>query len=610
MLAQHRPKYRLRLGLTSACLAFVWLLGCGSSEPSSPALGASASSGSDESAGARNRGGSGGLDLTRNDAGSNDAGAANDCQRQVTLQAVTLGEPAPFDLVIVADHSMSLTWSRDELAKGLQDLLTHVQGRQVRVFLLTPTQYGASSAAAKKALTGDAVVSWQDPVSGKPFEDAMTEYSQTCTDSAGAAIDCPAPEGPTPYQVHGTWAFAMPEPVATISPDMTDAAFAAQAAAVQSAILAIGGTGSPHEQPLCTLARYVSQPAAKLPKNAVFLLITDEDDESTPDECLQSYESALQVYKTEQSATSCSAGCDAYRYSMLGTNRWLRLPYTCAAFTDTGTRIAGTDRSGWYNLGAVGTCDSITPGPCSDAERASVAAFCDSGLSLVDCTRECASQELPCKVDLPDPGIDACTQSFSYDGQTWPNLEGYCASRGSAWHDCTGGGVNLQYTQNFAGTYSHVNVTGGSTNTADIAAYVKNTAATAFAAGGYLLEGIVFEPSFSCALGSGQSYATNLANFIGDPSHLFPLCESYAPALDGVVDFAQTLVQTQFALALQSDEHITRVTVVAKDQSERRLTDQDYHFAAGTLELEAAAIRASDVNLRVEITSDCRPVIR
>lgn len=56
-----------------------------------------------------------------------------------------LGEPAPFDLVIVADHSMSLAWSRDELSKGLQDLLANVEGRQVRVFLLTPTQYGASS---------------------------------------------------------------------------------------------------------------------------------------------------------------------------------------------------------------------------------------------------------------------------------------------------------------------------------------------------------------------------------------------------------------------------------------------------------------------------------
>ena len=32
-----------------------------------------------------------------------------ECQREVSLQAVTLGEPAPFDLIIVADHSGSLS---------------------------------------------------------------------------------------------------------------------------------------------------------------------------------------------------------------------------------------------------------------------------------------------------------------------------------------------------------------------------------------------------------------------------------------------------------------------------------------------------------------------
>src|SRR6185295_3732443 len=73
-----------------------------------------------------------------------EGGAGGDCEREVTLQAVVLGEPAPFDLVIVADHSQSLAWSRDELSSGLRELLTHAEGRDVRVFLLTPTQYGAS----------------------------------------------------------------------------------------------------------------------------------------------------------------------------------------------------------------------------------------------------------------------------------------------------------------------------------------------------------------------------------------------------------------------------------------------------------------------------------
>jgi hypothetical protein len=572
-------------------------------------IGCGSTGGSNGANGGGSNGGMGGLNVSV--AGASDGGASDDCEREVTLQAVKLGEPAPFDLVIVADHSMSLAWSRDELSQGLQDLLTNVQGRDVRVFLLTPTQYGASSAAARKALTGDAVVGWQDPVSGNAYEDAVTEYSQSCTDPAGAPIDCPDPKGKIPYTVRGTWAFEMPEPIATISPDMSAAAFAAEAEAVQTAILAAFGTGSPQEQSLCTLARYISQPPAQLPQNAVFLLITDEDDVSQPDDCLQSYESELKAYKVEQGATACNSGCDAYRYTMRGTRHWQRMPFTCAAFTDTGDRIAGTDKNSWYNLATVASCDSIVPGPCTDAERATIEPLCDSGLELAECTRECASQDIPCSVDLPQAGIDACTSSFSHNGQTWPNLAAYCAAQGSGWHDCSGGGVKLQYIENYSGTYQHTNVTPGTTNTADIGSYFKNMAAKTFSAGGYLLEGIVLHPSFSCELGSGQSYATNLSQFIGDQTHIFPLCEAYAPALDGVLGFAQTLIQTQFTLQLKDDEHVTSVIIIANDGSERQLPSAAYDFdaATGTLKVDPMSIRGDDANLRVEITSDCRPIV-
>jgi hypothetical protein len=214
-------------------------------------------------------------------------------------------------------------------------------------------------------------------------------------------------------------------------------------------------------------------------------------------------------------------------------------------------------------------------------------------------------------VDLPQAGVDACSSPFSYNGQTWPNLAGYCSSQGSGWHDCSGGGVKLQYAESYSGTYSHVNVTPGTTNTADIGAYFKNQAAKAFAGGSYLLEGILFDPSFSCKLGSGQSYAANLARFIDNPSHLFALCESYAPALDGVLGFAQTLLQTEFSLDLKADEHITAVIVIAKDGRERNLTDTAYDFDTSTavLKIDPASIAANDANLRVEITSDCRPVV-
>jgi hypothetical protein len=599
----------------ATCLALTILAACGASTESPPNSLVSSGAGGElvasggASAGVGARGGVGGSVTVT--VPVPEGGAGGDCERELTLQAVTLGEPPPFDLIIVADHSMSLAWSRDELSRGLRDLLTHVQGRAVRIFLLTPTQYGASSADARVPLTGNAVVPWQDPATGGAYEDAMTSYSQACTDPAGAVIACPDPKGKTPYKVEGKWAFVMPEPIATLEPNMTPQAFAAEADAVKAAILAIGGTGSPHEQPLCTLARYVSQPAEKLPKNAVFLIISDEDDVSTPDDCMVSHKGELKLSRVEQGALACSTGCDAYRYTMNGVRHWKRFPFTCAAFNDTGVRISGTEKSSWYNRDFQANCDGIVPGPCSDAEKAEVARFCDSGLMLADCSRECASQDIACSVDLGDPSNNACSGSFQFNGQAWQNLAAYCATQGSGWGTCSGGGVKFQYADSYSGSYSHTNLMSGMTTDA-VAAYIKTKVGAAFAAGSTLLEGIVFDPSFPCALGSGQSYATNIARFVADKSRLFPLCESYAPALEGVLGFAQALIQTEFVLSLKPDEHVTSVVVIAKDGTRRSLAPSEYRFdeATGKLTIARPSLRSTDANLRVEITSDCRPIIR
>jgi hypothetical protein len=564
--------------------------------------------------GAGSKGGSGGSGGTGGTGGSitiEDAGAGGACEREVTLQAVVLGEPAPFDLVIVADHSQSLAWSRDELSSGLHDLLTNVQGRAVRVFLLTPTQYGASSASARMPLTGAAVVAWQDPMTMAAYEDAMTTYAQSCTDADGASIACPDARGKVAYKQHGEWSFVMPEPIAMLTSSMTDAEFAAEQNAVADAILAIGGTGSPHEQPLCTLARYVGQEPNQLPENAVFVVISDEDDVSKPDDCLATLDSELKSFKTENGSTPCTSNCDVYRYSMTGHYLWERHPYTCSAYTDTGDLIPGTDMSSYYNYGYRASCDGVTPGPCTDSERAEIQPFCESGLKVSSCTVECASMDYPCRVDLPDASIDACAQAFKFNGTTWPNLPAYCATVGSDWHDCTGGGLTLTYDESFSGT----DTLGALVPGADVSAlgsYFKAKAAQLFGAGKFLVEGIVFEPGFSCSLGEGQSYATNIGQMIGDSTHLFPLCQSYAPALKGVLDFAQALIQTKFTLNLEDDEHVTAVVVIAKDGSERTLGASQYTFdeTTGLLSIQTNVLRGTDANLRVEVTSDCRAIVR
>jgi len=149
-------------------------------------------------------------------------------------------------------------------------------------------------------------------------------------------------------------------------------------------------------------------------------------------------------------------------------------------------------------------------------------------------------------------------------------------------------------------------------STADIGAYFKSKASSVFKPNAYQLEAIVLEPEFSCSPGQGQSYAVNLAQFVGDKSHLFPICESYAPALAGVLSFAQGLIQTDFTLKLAPDEHVTQVRVIAKDGGERLLDGSAYTYSpmTHTLSLSRSALTSLDSRLRVEVTSECRPVVK
>ena len=184
---------------------------------------------------------------------------------------------------------------------------------------------------------------------------------------------------------------------------------------------------------------------------------------------------------------------------------------------------------------------------------------------------------------------------------------------GEGWHDCGFEGENLGTINNtiLSPSHSFTNVMPGST-TADVARYFSAERAEAFGPGRSLLEGIVLDPSFGCTLGGGQSYATNIESVVADPKHVFPLCESYAPALDGVLDFAQTLLQTEYSLTLKDDEHVTSVVIIGKDGTERTLDMGSYTFdeATGLLSFGPSVLRGSDVDLRIEVTSDCRPIVR
>ncbi|MDQ2646673.1 MAG: hypothetical protein M3020_22890 [Myxococcota bacterium] len=537
-------------------------------------------------------------------------GPPPECLREVTLTGVTLLEPPPFDLVIVADHSGSLAWSREELAEGLTNLLDNVRGRSVRISLLTPTQYGASSALAQMPLSGDDLVLWKDPATGLAYENAVTEFTRTCTDFDGAPMPCPDALSSTPVKIRGEWSFRMPQPIAMLTPELDETAFAAQQAQVSNAILGLGANGSSVEQPLCTLSRYVTQDQASLPSHAVFLVISDEDDTSLPRECLAGYDA--EVRDTAPSFTPCSGeACDAYRYSMAGRIQFQQLAMRCAAFDDLGNPIPGTEQPIGLSDGSSAGCDAMGEGPCTTEEFTKAAPFCDSGLELVGCDRQCIDTELACSLDRPSRDIDVCTSSFEDNGTTYRDLADYCAR---VWKvtsgTCSVSGVNIAPSQNVTGGLTPRPLVYGDDVTA-LSKYIHSNATEKFGAGNYLAEAIVFDPAFSCPINAGQSYAKNLVDFVGDRSKVFPLCESYAPALNGIWGFAQSLITTSYPLKIKSDEHVTAVVIIGKDGAERTLDASQYEHDedTGILEINRDAIRGTDTTLRVEITSECRKII-
>lgn len=543
------------------------------------------------------------------------------CTRSVNLRGVAITRPVPFDVVIVADNSDSLSWSHDSLSSGLKNLLSRVHGHEARFFVLTTTQYGSSSQDAVSPITGSELVSWHDAISGEAFANPVTKYSQTCTDSSGTAKACPKP--PHTYtdswKVKGTWQLQMPPPVAAITADMNADEIAAQQKLIADAVLGLGGGGSPQEQPICTLLRYIKQSPTALPKHAVFVVLTDEDDTSSPDVCLAGYD-AYQTTNVASGSVHCDSDCPEYLYIAFRPNQELHLDFSCIPVDDKGTahpesatKKSMTAESISRCLGDAGTTTIST---CTDADLVKAGIECGAGTEVKDCNRTCliGQSTLQCSVRRPDNQTDLCTQPFDLGSKHYSSLLDYCAQQsGGTWKDCRAQGLKPATTDAGSGVSygeSKTPLVAGKSATDMIQAF-KTSADTLIGKGNYSVEAIVLDPSFSCPLNPGQSYASNLRSLATSPADVFPLCQDYAPAIERIASFADYLIQTSFALDLDKYEDIDTVVVTSKQSSKRTASPSSYSYdrSAKLLRFGAGALTAQDDFLDVNVARYCEPVI-
>ncbi len=539
------------------------------------------------------------------------------CEREIEFEAVVLSDPEPFDVIIVADHSQSLGWSKDDLSSGLSQLLANIGGRNARFFVLTPTQYGASSSASNR-FGRDDLVPWRDPVTGTPYENEVTRYTETCTDGAEQIIDCP--EDPSALEqditIEGRFEFVMPEPVASITQDMTDEQIQAQQEAIKEAILKLEGSGSSYEQPLCTLGRYVSQAPELLPRRAVFVVLSDEDDQTDPSECLAGVRYTR--YRKPAQVSDCSGGCDYAQYWAFAPASRYWISYRCVPTDDLGTPFPDQAKEGAFTYTTVDGGCKAPMGECTERDLDSVQRYCSPGSIIEDCSSTCgndADDRVACSIDLEDSSIDACVEPFEFGGATYENMAEYCQHRydTEGWGDCDRRLYSSSVgTGSWAGGLSPLRLVPGALETSHLADYFLRQADTAFGADNYFVELIALQPQFECVPQSGQSYATSLLSIASSDADVFPICESYAPALDRISGFAQESLQVQYTFSLSERETLEAIVVTDLSGQERRLSPSQYQydFFSSQLTLDRAAITARDRKLTVEVAIHCMRVVR
>jgi hypothetical protein len=453
-------------------------------------------------------------------------------------------------------------------------------------------------------------------VTGNAFSHAMTNYRQTCTNPEGTRIPCPSyPPSISEFSVHGDWSFQLPDPAAVITRDMTRAQLEEQQAAVTDAVLSLGTDGSPREQPVCTLNRYVQQPPELLPDNVIFIVLSDEDDTSDPNDCLVGRTEERKAIDGTSYSSGCTSNCDNYRFTMQKPSNERKLTFNCVPTDDMGNTFADQATAEELGLPSSATCDEPVT-TCNKGDLAGAGFVCSEGTVIEDCQKWCSEDPsimATCRLNYPDDSVDLCTTPFVQNDVEYADLTDYCEQvfGGEGWSGCTREGL-------YASAGTSYTTTGGthplmlSTNALGMVREFQQQAKTVFGENGFVVETILFEPEFSCELQAGQSYGETLKELASTPQDVFPICESYAPALGRAQRFAEALLQTEYPLELGQYESIQSVVVTDREGVERTLAPEDFSHdrTAGVLHIEPSALSPLDESLSVEVLNVCVPKAR
>lgn len=190
---------------------------------------------------------------------------------------------------------------------------------------------------------------------------------------------------------------------------------------IKATIRSMGTSGADKEMGLCALAKLAKSDYVKPGDKAVFIILSNEEDQSTVEDCIDGYR--RQAYTYMSNSEPCeNASCSSYRLSVNYENALFKTGSCIMGYKD------GTQEPDLRAYGEIlngNACTSANNRACTASEITSVRNLCvNAGYTL---------QEGSCKVQ--------CTSGVSY-----PNFSGNNASSVSidysgfpGWNACSGG---------------------------------------------------------------------------------------------------------------------------------------------------------------------------
>ena len=544
--------------------------------------------------------------------------------RQVSINALSFENRPLVKVVMIIDDSSSMQDEQINLSQGVSKMLGDLQNQNMDMdFILYTT-------------SSHIYDSYQKSVNDYKY----TYITWNVDGTEMVRANEPTWQEAIPFMQRSVWPLKPPvggEPI-SFRRTMTSIEFNAQRERLQYLIETIGTNGSNTEAGFCSLGRILSSyqdlpnPFFEKGQKLVVIIISDGDDNSSIQSCLQKREYRYKTIPRPQVKTSTSLRQEAvewyyqprFRLIVPETQWYAQAKYDSTCYQDGQPISCEQSITQSFNPTTLGNPpESSSNIPCSSELEAWMQASIQNKLKPDSCTYR-AQQDYRNRYfsfNDTEPLRDLCQESFTYQNSTYSNiidyffrtqavaLQGYelygkCSdnTQGTKWilgspYQNDGAGVAL-------GIHS---ILSADAETLEEGILIKIR--ELFGEDGFFFSAIIDDADFDksgCTQGSSEENGVKYRNFISSLSsqgEAYPICSpSYYPALEKVRAFIDRVVALSYVVDLSLTEIISEVWLQRATQLAPLQLGQDFEIFNNTIDLKEGILQEGD-HLIIEIVS-------